>query len=108
MTPFEETIVLNQIIDCIKCASMCGGKVFGGFVRDVIVPRLHDSKCKINFKDVAIWFKTEADANNFIMSMGRLLEENYISTTTDSYPGAFNRQQYNLLYRGLLFHGLML
>jgi hypothetical protein len=70
MTEFESKVVLSEVFKCIKLASKNSGKVFGGFVRDVIVPRIFDEECKVSFNDVDIWFKTDSDAINFINSMG--------------------------------------
>jgi hypothetical protein len=56
---FGVKLTLNAIFDTIKVASKCGGEVFGGFVRDVIVPYEHNNSIDLNklkFKDVDIWF----------------------------------------------------
>ena len=59
----------NIIDDCIKIASNYASKVFGGYVRDVVVPKMLDYRRKCEFKDVDIWFKTDIDADLFINDM---------------------------------------
>lgn len=57
----------TKIID--KVLSIAGnhnGKVFGGYVRDVIVPRLDNPTAKVYFNDVDIWFTNQKDADLFI------------------------------------------
>ena len=45
------------------------GKVYGGFVRDVIVPRINDPNCDVSFKDVDIWFKDKIAENYFVRKL---------------------------------------
>jgi len=97
MSPFEESHVLAAIFDCIKCASDYCGKVFGGFVRDVIVPRLNDRNCRIKFKDVDLWFDSHKDASKFIMRMGNKLIKSDVKFTNGLYPDECTRQQFNLI-----------
>jgi hypothetical protein len=74
-------LVFDVIFDAIILASKNNGRVFGGFVRDVIVRIESEGYEKIktdgyekikdcNFKDVDIWFQTNTDAKNFIDEMG--------------------------------------
>lgn len=97
MSKFELTVVLEAVVDCIKKATFYGGKVYGGFVRDVIIPRLANPSCDVKFKDVDLWFTSQSNADSFISSMGSLFKKfDGISIEVDSYPGAFSRKQYHL------------
>lgn len=53
----------------IRCASEYGGRVFGGYVRDVIIPRLDDPSCDVSFRDVDIWFIDQNLSYQFIVNM---------------------------------------
>ena len=66
---FQQKAVLFEVFECIKRCSEFGGKVFGGFVRDIVVPHLRKSKEAVVFKDVDVWFKTNKDADAFYLSM---------------------------------------
>lgn len=68
---FVLEITLKEIDKCLYIAGDYGGKVYRGFVRDVIVPRMKDPLCKVNFKDVNLWFTSFWDANCFISDMTR-------------------------------------
>lgn len=97
MTPFELAVVLDAVFDCIKTASSFGGKVYGGFVRDVIVPRIHNPSCFVKFKDVDIWFTSQSASEAFIAAMNPLFfKSSGISVKEDRYPGAFKRDQYHI------------
>jgi hypothetical protein len=74
----------NQVRRCAKfiiekilpVASKHNGQVFGGFVRDILIPYHHLNKkleeCE-NFKDLDLWFKTVEDAKNFVEEAGSYL-----------------------------------
>lgn len=96
MTQFESCVVLEEVYKCIKIASKCGGKVYGGFVRDVIVPRLHNPECEIGFKNVDLWFKTEDAAKTFVRKMGEKIKETG-EIKEGIYPKASKRNQYYLI-----------
>jgi len=88
------------IIDnCIKTASNYDGKVFGGYIRDVVVPKMQDPLCKCQFKDVDIWFKTDIDADMFVNDIKdiynfQIVPSFTLENTTLHY--AFGRTQYRL------------
>lgn len=65
---------LKAVTDMLLVAGKYNGRVFGGYVRDVIVPLLH-STCPVTFKDVDIWFTAEEDAKLFVEEMGVSLTE---------------------------------
>jgi len=97
MSSVELAVVLDTVFDCIKTASRHNGKVYGGFVRDVVVPRLSDPSCFVEFKDVDLWFTNQADADAFICYMCNLFVKfKGVDVTPYSYPGAFSRTQYHL------------
>src|SRR5437763_1982541 len=62
--------VIQLITDCVRVARNHGGRLFGGFVRGVVVPRMLDPKTKVHYKDVDIWFMSKENADAFIQSMG--------------------------------------
>jgi len=92
--------VLNSITDCLKIAGKHKGRVFGGYVRNVIVPRLQDPKCQIIFKDVDIWFQTQDAADSFIKEMGLSLVESIPAFSVEGVQYNFTRKQYYLYQYG--------
>jgi len=92
----------------LTLANEFDGKVFGGFVRDVIVPKLNDPNCIVSFKDVDIWFQDKGRSGIFI----NFLVENFTTervSFTDrdlEYPNAkFCRRQYRIYENDkFLFH----
>jgi hypothetical protein len=102
MSTLETAVVLEAAFDCIKRASTFGAKVFGGFVRNVIVPRQFDPNCSVSFKDIDLWFTTQASVDAFLREMGTsLVKYDLISVSAGSYPGAFSRNQYHLYKYGM-------
>ncbi len=98
MSKFEQAVVLDNIKSCIATASNHYGFVYGGFVRDVIVPQIMNPDCNVKFKDVDLWFETEESADRFIEAMGEsFLQMKGIDVQVDEYPGAFRRKQYYLI-----------
>lgn len=96
-SPFERNVIISSVKSCIKVASTHGGKVYGGFVRDFLVPFLKDSSHTSYFKDVDIWFTSQDSADAFVSDMGNLVVRfEGIDITENSYPGAFCRRQYYL------------
>jgi len=62
-------ITLKCINRMLSVASHFDGKFFGGYVRDVVVPRTKDPNCDVSFKDVDIWFTNDKDAEEFVRIM---------------------------------------
>lgn len=61
-----------QIIEnIIKMASQYDGKLYGSFLRDVIIPRLK-GKCLCNYNRVCLLFNSNHDATLFISKMKEL------------------------------------
>ena len=88
-------LAINMIDECLYTAGSYNGRVFGGYVRDVIVPRLTNPKCKVKFNDVDVWFTKQENADKFIKAMGKSFSEcNAESPSTYR----FVRKQY-LYYR---------
>jgi hypothetical protein len=94
---FERKTIEIAIFKCLRVAGKCGGKVFGGYVRDVIVP-LNNGNTPKNFKDVDIWFRSQGEADCFIDEMGSkiTLGLNHYYQGNDN-PYSFSRVQYNLI-----------
>jgi hypothetical protein len=97
---FRYQLSLNAIFDALKLASKHRGKVFGGFVRDVIVPINYGRRDNLSFKDVDLWFRDEKDANSFITEMGNKFQKQILvgEGQKDSYE--FYRTQYHLICYG--------
>ena len=64
-------LAINMISDCLRKAAEFDGEVFGGYVRDVIVPRLNDPDCTVQIERVSIWFRKQEDADHFVKAMGK-------------------------------------
>lgn len=81
--------IYNQTLELVKLAKKCDGQVFGGYVRDFIVPYKHHNIPleNLDFKDMDFWFKRQADANDFISNLnvrGKALITP--ETTKQNYP----------------------
>lgn len=105
MSGFILETVLGSITNCLRTAGKYNGKVFGGFVRDVVVPRLANSSCDVKFKDVDVWFSTQTDADNFVKEMGSSFVEgpfafNAVAPVTPGVNYPFTRKQYHLYQHG--------
>lgn len=91
--------VISRVNDCLKVAEKYGGRAFGGYVRNVVVPRLFGNHEVIGYKDVDVWFKSEGEANSFVTDMGplmvKLCETSKIISNQEVYP--FSRTQYLLI-----------
>jgi hypothetical protein len=92
----ELELVLNAIDDTLKVASKYNGYVFGGYVRDVLVPtELKGKQNTYNFKDVDIWFSNQTDADAFVAEMGVKFVSTFINVDASEIYD-FNRKQYHL------------
>ena len=89
-------LVLNNIAKCLTVAGLSGGKVFGGYIRDVVVPRMTDPQCQVKFSDVDIWFINKSDANTFVAAMGQDLREPPFGSSDGNGLYQFDRTKYNL------------
>lgn len=118
LSGFTLSVVLKTINKCLSIAGKHGGCVFGGYVRDVIIPNMitgNDNesvfgsyirhkflkgetypKQQIKFKDVDIWFKDQKSVDNFLEEMGSSLKYNsgFDNPTNELY--GFTRKQYYL------------
>lgn len=94
---FNDTI--EHVENCIKTAYLYRGCVFGGYVRNVVVPRLKN-KTSPGYKDVDFWFKSQTDADLFVKQMGDKLyklKDTDVEFQMNVY--SFVRQQYMLKYK---------
>ena len=102
MSPFETEYVLKEVFACLNVSGKHHGRVFGGFVRNVIVPRMKDPNCPVKFKDVDLWFRTRDAADAFVAEMGASFRE---ATGFAIAPGnpiyKFSRKQYHLIKDGI-------
>ena len=94
-------LVLANIAECLTVAGLYGGNVFGGYVRDVVVPRLIDPECHVKFSDVDIWFTNKRNADEFVEKMGQKLKKSPFSSVGE-HTYQFERTLYNF-YCGNIF-----
>jgi len=90
------------------------GEVYGGFVRDVIVPKINDPNCNVSFKDVDIWFKDPIAVTYFICKLVQNLKieskssglwNKELDYSTNEKDSNFFRNQYCIYSKNeLLFH----
>jgi hypothetical protein len=95
-------LVINEIDRALRIAGKYDGKVFGGYVRGVLVPRDFNPHCEVSFKDVDLWFTDSKKAEHFISEMGSNFKPipEFTTTTSDRhYP--FNRVQYHYFVNGI-------
>lgn len=91
---FNDTVV--HVEDCIETAHLYDGRVFGGYVRNVAVPRLK-KKTSPGYKDVDFWFKTQQKADLFVFYMGdKLIKMNDNDALFQKNTYFFERHQYLL------------
>lgn len=86
---------LQQVEKIIEWASLFNGKVFGGYVRDVIVPRLVSPTANVTFRDIDFWFRTKESVDDFI----KALRDNHDIKevpTTNIVPYTNERKLYHL------------
>lgn len=90
--------------DCVRCASDHNGCVFGGYVRDVILPiYLNKSNVVIKiqdlkFKNIDLWFKNDEDVNAFITEMGSMVQSNPRHNITEqSAEHPFTRERFHVI-----------
>ena len=94
---------LNIVDKLIMEATKYGGKVFGGFVRNVLVPK-HFNQPLCGYKDVDFWFKDEEMASLFVKNMVAI---GTLCTKVQNHDDAmykFKRTQY-LLYNRMYSNG---
>jgi hypothetical protein len=95
MTVFKQT--LTNVHDMLTVAAKYEGKVFGGFVRNVLIPHAFNKPVS-GYKDVDLWFTSETYATKFINDMAKQLyklPELCYNDNKDIYD--FDRQQYLLI-----------
>lgn len=96
------------IDEILVIAGKSDGRVFGGYVRDVIIPRIKNPSCRVGFNDVDIWFKRSLDATTFVEAMESFVKSSNITFRMNPgftiQPGtvhyAFQRTQYHLRSAG--------
>lgn len=93
---------LTKIYRVIEIAFRHNGRVFGGFLRDVMVPRLSDTTCRVSFKDVDLWFTSEQDAERFINEMNDefIHKSEYDLELENETKYPFKKKQYHYIFQG--------
>ena len=104
LSPDSLENVFRLITSCIKVASLYGGRLFGGFVRGVVVPRMLDSTTRVHYKDVDLWFLNKDNVDAFIRAMGADLVPAHVGSGTLNVTERiykFAREQYHLVKDGV-------
>jgi hypothetical protein len=108
LMPEDKVEVAKKIL---TIANIYDGEVYGGFVRDVIVPRMNDPNCDASFKDVDIWFKSEKQSLLFIQTLAynfKIKNGSFLDKDLDySKDSKFSRRQYHIYSENqhkFLFH----
>ena len=103
MRTSSDIILLDN---CLSIAGKFNGRVFGGYVRDVIIPRSINPSCDVKFNDVDIWFTTQEDADIFIENVGVFLKnldiDFKLSSSGSLVPGEKNYKEFDgahILYK---------
>ena len=65
---------IHLIEKILTFAGNSNGRVFGGFVRDFIIPKEINPDCPVNFNDVDIWFTKQSDADEFVENVIQFAE----------------------------------
>ena len=100
--------MLNKYLvidDCIKIARNYDGKIFGGYVRDVVISKMLNPSSKCEFKDIDIWFKTAIDADLFIKNMNEVYDFKMVpelSIDDDNIHYTFGRTQHHLFIENIV------
>jgi hypothetical protein len=89
--------VVDRIDDLLLQVHNYGGYVFGGYLRDFIIPNLERE-----ITDIDLWFKTKEDFNRFINNDSKL---RFVGTTTNFELYNAPIKHYELVvYNTLLVH----
>jgi len=98
---FKYKLTLNAIFEALKIASKHEGRIFGGFVRDVIVPITEGNYFDLSFKDVDLWFTSQNKADDFVKEMG---DKFLLTTLGESQKELYRfcRTQYHLVCYGFI------
>lgn len=89
---FSAALKINE--EVIKLASQYEGRVYGTYVRNVIVPRLKDPLCVCEYDTIAIEFVDQKELDEF----SKQLELNYKDMTRKTKNGA---KMYQLYIQGM-------
>lgn len=97
---YSRTESFKETERLVESAGKHGGVVFGGYVRDIIIPvmRLHRSLDDVDFKDLDFWFRDKEGAKAFIISSGLTPID---TPTKDRYP--IDRNQHMSHYKSNKF-----
>ena len=90
---FNET--LDRVHSCLEVAAKYGGRVFGGFVRNILIPTVFEQLI-YGYKDVDIWFQSEEAAELFVAKMGTLLTRRESNNRFPRTVYPFSRKQFLL------------
>lgn len=109
-TEFERKIIIDEIYEVLRIATNYNGKCFGGFVRDVIVPRENNPNGDYIFNDVDIWFTNEEDVNKFVEKVPKLkpFTHNFENKPTESYGFLRKKYCFNLYKEPICFFDLVI
>lgn len=89
----------DPILNCLQEAGRHNGRVFGSYVRDVIVRRELEPSAPIESRPIDLWFDDELKLVQFRAAMGSTLELQPGPGTSHFRP--FNSQNFTLHHVGL-------
>lgn len=93
-----QAVVVHMVEKVAEIAYRNGGVIFGGYVRDVVIPRTFLKNEKTSFKDVDLWFRTQEEADQFYDQAKDYLRRNPYAWV-EKYPPSysFSRVVYDLV-----------
>jgi hypothetical protein len=91
-------LYVNIFVPLIHAAVRHGGVVYGGFVRDIVVPHRFANKMlsELDFKDIDLWFSEQEKADAFVAELKEYLIPVDIRGANGDCPAFYptNRTQY--------------
>jgi hypothetical protein len=95
MDPSLQKVVTHMMEKVAKIAYRNGGVIFGGYVRDVIIPRVLLKAKESSFKDVDLWFRTQEEADQFVCEANNYLRKSDYFVSDSYYK--FSREVYDVI-----------
>ena len=100
VTRFVLETILLHIEESLFIACANGGKAFGSFVRDIIIPRMENPLCDVSFNSVSIWFRRKDQVRRFISRMQQTIPKLGLSCTFEEVSPDISQaiiQRYGLM-----------
>src|SRR3982751_575349 len=91
--------LLNIVSICLNTAGQYNGRVFGEYVRDVIVPNSINPNCSVNIRNVDLWFQNHTEAINYVNQLNNV----FIPVSSDDYDN-IKRKRFLLIHSEIYFN----